>query len=40
VKRIAQQLGLATRLKSRLGKGTSIGIGLIPINLFKNPLQM
>jgi signal transduction histidine kinase len=40
VKRIAQQLGLPTRLKSRLGKGTSIGLGLIPINSLQNPLQM
>jgi signal transduction histidine kinase len=36
VKRIAQRLGLPTRLKSRLGKGTSIGIGLIPSNSSQN----
>jgi signal transduction histidine kinase len=40
VKRIAQLLGLPTRLKSRLGKGTSIGLGLIPINFLKNPLHL
>jgi signal transduction histidine kinase len=40
VKRIAQLLGLPTRLKSRLGKGTSIGLGLIPIIFLKNPLHL
>lgn len=40
VKRIAQRLGLPTRLKSRIGKGTSIGLGLILINSLQNPLQM